>query len=85
MRKILKWVGISLGSLLLLGAGVMTYRIGPSNVIGLIRYDQREEGTLKVGDQAPDVELVALDGGSPQQLRGWTGEKPVVLVFGSFT
>lgn len=85
MRKIVKWVGISLGSLLLLGAGVMVYLIGPSNIIGMIRYDQREEGTLKVGDQAPDVELVSLDGGAPQRLHDWMGPKPVVLVFGSFT
>ena len=43
-------------------AGV-TYMIGgPRNLIGMLRYDQRREGDLKVGDRAPDVTLLALDG-----------------------
>ena len=59
--------------------------IGPRNVIGMLRYDQREEGRLKVGDAAPDVELFALDGARRESLAGHIGERPLVLVFGSFT
>ena len=58
---------------------------GPRNLIGMIRYDQREEGRLKVGDKAPDVTLLALDGKTPVKLSERLGGKPTVLVFGSFT
>ena len=55
---------ILLIAILLLGAvaGVIAWKIGPRNVIGMLRYDQRKEGSLKVGDPAPDVSLVSLDG-----------------------
>ena len=71
-------------ALVVLAAGVMVAKIGPRNVIGMIRYDQRQEGTLKVGDRAPQAMLVSLDGKAGQPLLG-TGEKPTVLIFGSFT
>ena len=58
---------------------------GPRNLIGMIRYDQREEGRLKVGDKAPDVTLLELDGKTPVELSERLGGKPTVLVFGSFT
>ncbi len=66
------------------GAGMVAY-IGPRNVIGMLRYDQREEGRLKVGDKAPDVELNALSGSKRENLAAYFGEKPTVLIFGSFT
>ncbi|HLM76530.1 MAG TPA: hypothetical protein VK459_27700 [Polyangiaceae bacterium] len=59
--------------------------IGPRNVLGMIRYDQREKGTLKVGDAAPSVELFSLDGSGREALGAHFGEQPVVLIFGSFT
>jgi len=59
--------------------------IGPRNVIGMLRYDQREEGTLQVGHAAPDVSLVALDGRTRVPLAASMGDKPLVLVFGSYT
>jgi hypothetical protein len=58
---------------------------GPRNLIGMIRYDQREEGSLKVGDRAPDVPLLELDGKTPVRLSERIGGKPTILVFGSFT
>jgi hypothetical protein len=84
MAKILRWAGLILG-IAVVGAGAfMVYRIGPRNVIGMLRYDQREEGDLKVGDAAPDVVLAGLDG-QPVHLKERFGGKPVVLVFGSYT
>ncbi|MCI0411386.1 hypothetical protein L0222_01140 [bacterium] len=82
------WKKILLGilALLLLAGGAFVYWIGgPSMVIGMIRYDQREEGRLRVGDRAPDVPLLSLDGKNQLQLSSFIGPKPLVLVFGSFT
>jgi hypothetical protein len=59
--------------------------MGPRNVIGMLRYDQRREGDLKVGDRAPDALLVSLDGKSRQTLLEPNANKPTVLIFGSFT
>ena len=66
-------------------ASLVAWKIGPRNLIGMIRYDQRKEGSLKVGDRAPDVTLVSLDGKTPLSLSERVGGKPLVLVFGSYT
>ena len=50
-----------------------------------IRYSQRHEGDLVVGDKAPDVVLTALDGISAVRLHERTGGRPTVLIFGSYT
>jgi len=42
-------------------------------------------GKLKVGDDAPDARLVALDGNEHFHIRERTNGRPLVLVFGSFT
>ena len=80
-----KKVLLAVVALLLIGAGVMVAKIGPRNVIGMIRYDQRREGDLKVGDRAPSAMLVALDGKSQSPLLETNVAKPTVLIFGSFT
>jgi hypothetical protein len=71
--------------LVVLAVIAMVWMIGPSNVIGMLLYDQRREGTLEVGDRAPDVTLVELDGVSETKLADRFGERPLVLIFGSFT
>jgi len=83
--RVWKKVSIGLGAVLLLlvVAGVVV--IGPRNVIGMIRYDKREEGKLKVGDPAPDVALVGLDGVSRVRISQRIGPRPLILVFGSYT
>jgi len=78
-----KKIVLAIAALLVLGAGVMVAKIGPRNVIGMIRYDQRREGDLKVGDRAPAAMLVSLDGKSQSPL--FSADKPTVLIFGSFT
>lgn len=85
--KLWKKLLIGLGCLLVLALAGFTYMVGgPRNLIGMIRYDQREEGSLKVGDRAPDVTLLELDGKTPVKLSERLGaSKPTVLVFGSFT
>jgi hypothetical protein len=84
--RLWKKVVIALAGLALLALGAFTYMVGgPRNLIGMLRYDQREEGMLKVGDRAPDVRLVSLDGRTPVKLADQLGGKPAVLIFGSFT
>jgi hypothetical protein len=73
-----------LGLVVVAAALALTFWIGPRNVIGLLRYDQRRPGRLQVGDSAPDVTLTALDGSSRKLLQGG-GSRPLVLVFGSYT
>ena len=80
-KKIL--IGVGLLVVAVVAYGVVSF--GPKNIIGMLRYDQREEGKLKVGDAAPDLRLLALDGATPVQLKDSIGGKPLVLVFGSFT
>ena len=77
---------IGAGALVILAAGGFTWMVGgPRNVIGMLRYDQRQEGALKVGDRAPDVAMLALDGKTPVRLSDSFGGQPTVLIFGSFT
>jgi hypothetical protein len=81
VKKLLIGVG-----LLVVAAVVYAFvRIGPRNVIGMLRYDQRKEGNLKPGDATPDVALVSLDGKTPVRLSERVGGKPLILVFGSYT
>ncbi|MFQ5741228.1 MAG: hypothetical protein ACE5JX_19690 [Acidobacteriota bacterium] len=49
------------------------------------QYDIRSEGVLSVGDLAPDIELLSLDGSTPRRLSDFYREKPLVLIFGSYT
>lgn len=84
MRKTWKR-GLQISGLLVLLsiAGAVTY-IGPRFILGILRYDTRREGTLRVGDRAPDVALRALDG-SQVQLLPEPRSRPLVMIFGSFT
>jgi hypothetical protein len=43
------------------------------------------KGSLNVGDKAPDITVKTLDAREPMQLASLWAEKPVVLVFGSYT
>ena len=81
LKKLLIAVGLLVVAVV--AYGVISF--GPRNVIGMLRYDQRREGDLKVGDLAPDAALLALDGSTPVRLKDSVGGKPLVLVFGSFT
>ncbi len=42
-------------------------------------------GRLSVGEAAPDFRLVSLDRKTEVQLSSFKGQKPVVLIFGSYT
>jgi hypothetical protein len=42
-------------------------------------------GRVEVGDQAPDFALPTVDRSSTIRLSSFRGERPVVLIFGSYT
>ncbi|HSD72360.1 MAG TPA: hypothetical protein VLE54_06200 [Thermoanaerobaculia bacterium] len=85
MRLWKKLVLAVLGAVALVAA-LFVWKVGPRNVYGLVRYGtQRREGDLKLGQPAPDVSLVSLDGKTRVRLVDSTGGKPLVLVFGSYT
>lgn len=46
---------------------------------------QRVRDTTRAGDPAPDFTLAPADGGGEIRLSNFRGEKPVVLIFGSYT
>jgi hypothetical protein len=87
-RRTAKWLllgGALVALAVLLAPEVMKLvQMGPKDYWGMLRYDQREEGDLAVGDAAPDVVVRALDG-APARLADRFGARPVVLVFGSYT
>lgn len=82
----LKKVLLISGAVTLLAIVIAVIWIGPRFIIGLLTYGQQaREGTLQVGDPAPVVSLVDLDGSTTHELSEWIGPRPVVLIFGSFT
>jgi peroxiredoxin len=42
-------------------------------------------GKLKIGDDAPDARLLAVDGTTRFHIRERTGKRPLMIVFGSYT
>ena len=81
----IKVIAIVLAVLLVLAGAAIVFMIGPRNIYGMLRYDQRREGPLEVGEKAPDIALVGLDGVSPVRLKDHMGDKPLVIIFGSYT
>ena len=82
------WMGISLGSLVVLAFIALSFMAGgPKDALYMVRYalPHMHSGNLKVGDAAPDARLVALNGSDHFHIRERTSGKPLVLVFGSFT
>ncbi len=88
MNPIFKWSLIAVAALVVLvfiGLSIMAG--GPKDAYGMVRYalPHMHRGNLKVGDDAPDARLVALDGNTVFHIRERTAGRPLVLVFGSFT
>ena len=81
-RLALAWTG---GLTVALGLGFLGYmKLVEGAWIPYNKWDRRERGSLRVGQQAPDLELPLLDQGSVRLSELWR-ERPVFLVFGSCT
>ncbi len=88
MRRALKWTGIGLLAILVIAFGLGCYFMGsPKDLYGFLRYalPQWHNGNLRVGDPAPDAELYSLDGQSTFRIRDHVGQRPLVLILGSYT
>jgi hypothetical protein len=81
VKRVLLVVGVLLAAVVAFGIA----RIGPRNIIGMLRYDTRKEGTLRPGSPAPDVALHVVSGPGTVRIADRIGRRPLVLVFGSFT
>ncbi len=55
------------------------------NWIAYNEYDTRSEGILRVGDPAPDLALRPVGEEGSIQLSSLFNQRPLVLVFGSYT
>lgn len=88
MSPIWKW---TIGTILVLfvGAfvGLSILAGSPKDAYGMVRYalPHMHRGNLKIGDDAPDARLVALDGIDHFHIRERTGARPLVVIFGSYT
>ena len=88
MKKVLLWMGIGAGALLLIAFIALSVMAGsPRDAVYMVRYalPHMHRGNLKVGDAAPDAKLFALNGSDTFHVCERTSGKPLVLVFGSFT
>jgi hypothetical protein len=85
LMRYLKRVFAVLGLGMVAMAVFAAWKIGPRNILGMLRYDTRREGSLRVGDRAPDAVLRLPDGSGTTRISEHIGAKPLVLIFGSFT
>ncbi len=88
LRIFWKWtIGVALALFIIAFIGLSLMAGSPKDAYGMVRYalPHMHRGKLKVGDDAPDARLVALNGSDRFHIRERTGAKPLVLVFGSFT
>jgi len=88
MSPFWKWtLGIVFVLLVAAFIGLSIMAGSPKDAYGMVRYafPHMHRGNLKVGDDAPDARLVALDGTNRFHLRERTGNRPLVIIFGSYT
>ncbi len=81
-----RWLKVALAAIAIAAIGALGYYEALKRAwIRYNEYDIRSEGSLAVGDLAPDLELASADGSGPKKISDLYREKPLVLVFGSYT
>lgn len=84
MRINMSVLAVGLGLTLMASVLLAQDRAGRSRG-GRPRDARPREGKLKVGDVAPNFTLASLDGKRKVTLSEYRGERPVALIFGSYT
>ena len=86
MSRRLKLVLGIIGAVVLVGGvgGLAFFEASKRAWIRIDKYDIRTEGSLQVGDLAPDLGLT-LVGGEAMNLSELWAVKPLVLTFGCYT
>jgi len=84
------WHWFLISFVLILGiayAGLSYMMGGPRDVYGFLRYalPQWRRGALRVGDTAPDFQLYTTNGNETFRMSERRGNRPMVLIFGSYT
>ena len=83
-KKVLAGFGLLAGTIL--AGTIIVGQVSPRVVIkDVVIKEMRREGSLKVGDVAPDFHLTERDGVAQVRLSSFKTQKPVALVFGSYT
>jgi len=88
VNRFWKWIAGVFGVLLVAAFIGLSFMAGsPKDAYGMVRYalPHMHRGTLKIGSDAPDARIFALDGSTRFHIRERTHDRPLVLVFGSFT
>jgi hypothetical protein len=81
-----RWLRIALIVLGVAAVGALGYYEALKRAwIRYNEFDVRSEGSLEVGDLAPDLALQAVDGSGPKKISDFYRHKPLVLIFGSYT
>ena len=81
-----KWIRPLVALLFVLALGGWGYFEASKRAwIHINDYDIRTEGSLQVGDLAPDVELLTTHGDERRRISDLYADKPLVLTFGSYT
>src|ERR1700724_2667900 len=86
MSRFWKWTLRSFLGLLVIAFAGLSYMAGsPKDIYGMVRYafPHMHRGKLRVRANAPDVQLLALDGSNYFHLREGTLARPLVVIFGS--
>ena len=79
------WIGGAAGIVVLaIGAYFGYWQLIRYGYLKYNRYDRRERGSVRAGQQAPDVALTMYDG-TPLRLSERWRRRPLYLVFGSCT
>lgn len=101
MKKLMKWILVPVVVYVCLVCALLAIMYQPPQVFGRIMSKMPDvafmvlpfkqlwfiarKGRLNVGDPAPDFSLWTVDRKQRVQLSSFRGQKPVVLVFGSYT
>ena len=88
VKRMWIWIAAVLGVLLIAAfVGLSMMAGSPKDAYGMLRYalPHMHRGKLKPGDAAPDASLLTLSGKDQFRIHDRIGNRPLMIVFGSYT